>query len=360
MIKVFKGNVISNDTVIESGYVSVADGKIIAVGTERPDVDNVIDVGNDYIVPGFIDIHCHSSHKNMAESDVDEVADFHLSKGTTTLILSLYRNIPHDELLVALNKIKTAMKFKKNLYGAHLEGPYLSSKYGTGLNAKQLYPDKKLYQQYFDTGIVRQTTCAPEVEGVSQYIVDAVKSGVVVSLGHSQASYEQVKNAYELGASIETHTFDATGTTIGPKSLPGTLDMSFDQACMLMDNMYYEVICDSEWVHVRKEMLALLIKTVGIDRVVGITDCYKCDIDDDRDINVINEKELCGSKLTMDRVAKNLFNAGYSFPEIVKMTAKNAAMAVKAFDRGEIAVDKKADLIRLNSRAEFIEVLSLA
>ena len=359
MLKVFKGKVILKDSVID-GYVGVKDGVIIHVGKERIDGDQLVDVGSDYIAPGFIDIHNHSSMKNTAEQDVDEMASYHLSKGTTTMLMTLYRDIPHDRLLSALYRIKEAMSRNKNIYGAHLEGPYLSANYGTGsLNANQLYPDKNLYQEYFKTGIVRQTTCAPEVDGINNYIKDAVDSGIVVAIGHSQASYEEVKEAYNLGARLETHIFDATGRSMKDTSFAGTLDMSFDEACMLMDEMYYEVICDSEWVHVRKEMLALLIKTVGIDRIVCITDCFKGGEDDGRDINVVNG-ELCGSKLTMDRVAVNLFNAGFTMPEIAKLTATNASKALRAFDRGEIAINKKADLIRLSSKAEFIEILSFS
>lgn len=359
MIKTFKGKIILTNDVID-GYVSVEDGKIVYVGDKKPALGEIIDLGNDYIAPGFIDIHNHSSMKNMPWQDVDEVASFHLSKGTTTMLMTLYRDLPHDKLLSTLYKIKEAMSRNKNIYGAHLEGPYLNAKYGTGFtSAVQTRPDRALYKQYFDTGIVRQTTCAPEVEGIEDYIVDAVNSGVVVAIGHSQAGYEEVKKAYKLGATLETHAFDATGRSMKDTSFAGTLDMSFDEACMLMDDMFYEVICDSEWVHVRKEMLALLIKTVGIDRIVCITDCFMGGVEDGRDINVVNG-ELCGSKLTMDRVAVNLFNAGYTMSQIVKLTAFNPSRAIKAYDRGEIAVGKKADLIRLSNKAKFIEILSLA
>lgn len=359
MTKAFKGNVVLNDTVLKGGYVVINNGIIEYVGLENPNVDNIVDVKNDYIMPGFIDIHCHSSLKNMATEDVDEMASFHLSKGTTTMLATLYRDIPHDKIVQTLYAIKEAMAKNKNLYGAHLEGPYLSSKYGTGLKtAKQTSPKKEDYQEYFDTGVVRQITCAPEVDGILTFIEDATKNGIVVSIGHSEGSFNDVKNAYDKGAKIETHTFDATGTTVDINSYVGTQDVSFDEACMLMDDMYYEVICDSEWVHVRKEKLALLIKTVGIDRVVCITDCYRGGEDDGRDINVING-ELSGSKLTMDRVARNLFNAGYSIVQIAKMTATNASKAINAIDRGEIAVGKKSHLIRLDCKAEFKEILSL-
>ena len=358
MKQAFKGNIAFKDRVLKDGYVVIENGKIIYVGLEKPNYDSLTDVGSDYIMPGFIDIHNHSSLNNTPESDIDEMAEYHLSRGTTTMLMTLYRDIPHERLLKALAKIKDIMARKKNVYGAHLEGPYLSSSFGVGSGINQAVPNKQQYQQYLDSGIIRQITCSPEVEGVFDFIADATNQGVVIAIGHSKASYQQVEKAYMLGARIETHIFDATGTTVDPKSFGGTLDVSFNNACMLLDDMYYEVICDSEWVHVRKEMLALLIKTVGLDRVACITDCYIGGVDDGRDINVI-DGHLAGSKLTMDRVAKNLFNAGYTIPQIAKLTATNAARAIKAYDRGEIAVGMKADLIRLDTNAEFKEILSL-
>ena len=125
---------------------------------------------------------------------------------------------------------------------------------------------------------------------------------------------------------------------------------------MLFDNFYYEVICDSMWIHVRKEMLKLLIKTVGIDKVVAITDCFSGGEDDGLDVNIA-DGELCGSKLTMDKVANNLFNAGYTMPQIAKMTSINPAKAIKLENKGEIAIGYSADLIEVDNNYNFVKHL---
>ena len=175
------------------------------------------------------------------------------------------------------------------------------------------------------------------------------------ALGHSAANYEQVKKAYENGARITTHIFDATKAPAS--AYIGTLEADFNESCMLMDDMYYEVICDAKWIHVRKEKLALLIKTVGIDRVVAITDMSaKNTIEDGCDVNFV-DGILSGTKLTMDKVAVNLFNGGYSLNQVFKMTSLNPAKALNLTDRGEIAVGKKADLILVDDKAKFIKVL---
>ena len=95
---------------------------------------------------------------------------------------------------------------------------------------------------------------------------------------------------------------------------------------------------------------------MGIDRVIAITDSFLSDGDESSDINIING-ELSGSKLTMDKVALNLYNAGYSLPEITKLTSFNAAKLLKLSDRGEIAVGKKADMLILDEKMKLLKVL---
>ncbi|MBP5467356.1 MAG: amidohydrolase family protein, partial [Clostridia bacterium] len=313
-----------------------------------------------YIMPGFIDIHCHASAKNMATNDPKEVADYHKSHGTTSMLLTYYRDVPHEKLLKCLNEVKQLIG-KSNVVGAHLEGPILNANFGTGSGNPQEFPDKSKYDKYIESGIVKQWTSSPEVDGVCDMIKDIAAAGIVPAIGHSKATYEQVLKAYKAGAKLTTHIFDATGTTKDENTMAGTEDISFDEACMLMDDMYYEVICDKNWVHVKKEKLALLIKTVGIDRVVAITDSFMSDGDDTSDINVFysadGKADLSGSKLTMDKVALNLYNAGYTLPEITKLTSYNAAKLLRLTDRGEIAVGKKADMLILDKDTKLLKVL---
>lgn len=350
----YKSKILLKDEIID-GFLTTEDGVITYVG-ENYFNNDFIEIKNGIIAPGFIDIHCHTSLTNHAKDNPEEVCSFHLSHGTTTMLLGYYRDIPHEELLVCLNNTKKAMQTCKNLYGAHLEGPYLNANLGTGFSDKpNPTPDFDKCYEYIQTGIVRQWTSAPEIDGVAELIRLIASNGIVPSIGHSAANYEQVKRAYENGARIATHLFDATQAPESPHR--GTLEMDFNEACMLMDDMYYEVICDEKWIHVRKEKLALLVKTVGIDRVVAITDMSaKGTIDDGYDVNFV-DGILSGTKLTMDKVAVNLFNGGYSLNDIFKMTSFNPAKALNLTDRGEIAVGKKADLILVDEKAKFVKVL---
>ena len=358
----YKGNVVTNEVVLPDLFVTVDNGTITYVGKEEPKDGKIVDYSGKYILPGYIDIHCHASAKNMATDDPKEVAEYHLSYGTTSMLLTYYRDVPHEKLLTCLEQVKGLIG-KSNVIGAHLEGPILNANRGTGSGLKQEFPDKTKYMKYIESGVVRQWTCSPEVDGVADMIKDISAAGIVPAIGHSDASYLQVKSAYDSGARLTTHIFDATGITRDESTMGGTEDVSFDEACMLMDDMYYEVICDKNWVHVKKEKLALLVKTVGIDRVIAITDSFLSDGNTDSDINVFYKADgrasLSGSKLTMDRVAANLFSAGYSPVEVAKMTSYNAAKLLTLSDRGEIAVGKRADLVIADEHMSLVDVITL-
>ena len=350
-----KGKIVLKDSVLD-GYLSVENKIITYIGATPPKGD-IIDCGENYITPGLIDIHCHSSMKFSARDNPSEVASFHLSHGVTGLLVTFYKDTPHDKLLKSLEDVKVAMKSHFNLLGAHLEGPYINGSLGYDDGRKlNILPEKDKYEQYAKSGVIKQWTFSPELDGVIPVIKYAKQMGIVPAIGHSEASYSQVKSAYDNGAKIVTHIFDATGITDNAE-FKGTKDLSFDQACMLMDDMYYEVICDSEWVHVRKEMLDLLIKTVGVDRIIAITDLDICDaVDDGRDIAVANGI-LSGTKLTLDKVCFNLFNAGYNIFDIFKMVSLNPARALNILDRGEIAIGKRADLCLFDKDMKFIKLL---
>lgn len=350
--KVYKSRILLENEILDV-YLSVRDGVIEYVGKECPS-GVTYEALDGIIAPGFVDIHCHSNMKKYAWEDPVGVADFHLAHGTTTMLLTYYRDIPHEKLLACLENTKLAMERCKNLYGAHLEGPYLNANLGFGQGTNDS-PDMKKCEEYIKIGVARQWTSAPEIDGVPELISRLSECGIVPAIGHSAANYGQVKTAYECGARIATHLFDATRAPTS--AYVGTLEVDFNEACMLMDDMFYEVICDENWIHVRREKLALLLKTVGIDRVVAITDMSAAGALDDGSDVTITDGLLNGTKLTMDRVAKNLFKSGFTLPEIFKMTSLNPARALGLSDRGAIRVGMRADLILIGENAELKKVL---
>ena len=108
-------------------------------------------------------------------------------------------------------------------------------------------------------------------------------------------------------------------------------------------------------IHVRPDMVRLAAKTVGVDRLVAITDCCTGS-EDDSDLNMFNG-ELHGSKLTMNYVARNLAALGFSLPQITRMTAENPARAIRVFDEmGSLAVGKLANIVVCDDNFKEVEV----
>ena len=180
------------------------------------------------------------------------------------------------------------------------------------------------------------------------------EKGIVPAVGHSVASYEEVKAAVDGGVKNVTHLFDATGASISPTRWDGTIEVDFNAACLLCDGITYEIICDKNGVHVRPEMLRLAAKTVGIDNLIGITDACTGSADE-TDVNIV-DGELTGSKLTMNKVFKNFINAGFLLSDAVKFTSTNAARLMGLTDRGTLEVGKAADIVVMDKNCDIIKV----
>ena len=341
------GRVVMFDRVIENGAVAVRDGRIEYAG-EKSGLSSVLGEVFDYtgyiIAPGFVDIHCHAAPGVWAYEDPVKMAEYHRSHGTTSILCTYYRDIPHDVILRCLGDIKEIMKGATTIKGAHLEGPYLNPQYGSGKLDEGEKVNRDEYLSLAKSGVIRQWTYAPEVDGTEQFEKDIVKEGIVPAIGHSSASPKDVKRAENNGARIVTHLFDATGKAVDPPSYDGTIEASFNVAALICDNFYYEIILDKERVHVRSELLKLAVKTVGVDRIIGITDSCADGEDPESDINVVNG-ELYGSQLTMNRVAKNFFDEGFTLPEVSRITAYTPASAVGLENTGKLEKGFDADII---------------
>lgn len=341
------GRVVTFDRVIENGAVAVRDGKIEFAGEkdELPcSIGEIFDFTGETIMPGFVDIHCHAAPGVWSHEDPVKMAEYHKNHGTTSLICTYYRDIPHDTLVKALSELKEAMKTATTIKGAHLEGPYLNPEYGTGRLDEGEKVDREKYMQLAASGVIKQWTYAPEVKGTDAFARDIVKCGIVPAIGHSSASPADVARAEKDGARIVTHLFDATGKAIDPPSFDGTIEASFNVAALICDNFYYEIILDKHRVHVRSELLRLAVKTVGVDRIIGITDSCADGEDPQSEINVING-ELYGSQMTMDRVAANFFDEGYSLPEVSRITSYTPSRAVGLENVGKIEKGYDADIV---------------
>lgn len=207
----FRNNeLIANKTVLIDGdkIVAFTDGTI-------PDGYEVIDAEQDYLVPGFIELQIYGSGGNLfsAYPTVETLAqmdDDLISKGTTSFLACVATNsaeIVHQ----AIEAAKAYRPMAKGFMGLHLEGPYLNAKRrGAHLAEfikKATLEEVKALLEHAD-GVVKMMTIAPELQDdeVVQLLLD---NNVVLSVGHSDASFEQATNAYDKGITTTTHLFNA-------------------------------------------------------------------------------------------------------------------------------------------------------
>lgn len=351
------GTIVLSDRVLKDGLIVFGDGKIKYVG-ERSGYHADItpeNVGDCLITPGFVDIHCHDALNIIGSVEPEKVATHFLHRGSTSMLLTLYRDIWPKEAMNALERIRTAMKTCPNLMGIHFEGPYMNPKYGSDLGGPRPDDtDPKEYLPFMKSGLVKQWTFAPEMPGTDAFLADLCKYGIVAAIGHTEASPEDVKRVCRNGVRLVTHIMDATGTSVTPTRYGGTKEVSFDAAVLLEDNLYYEMILDKNGIHVRHDMARLVLKTVGVDRVVGITDSVrKVPNSSDDEVNLTNGTIVDGSVMAMDNVARNFYRLGLSLPDVFKVVSLNPAKVLHMEDRiGSLAAGKKADILVMNKELQ--------
>lgn len=358
MILYKNGSVLINGAIVKTDIVANR-GKIIEIASDVvPDSETqVIDCGGRFILPALVDIHTHGANGydfNSADiSGMKKIMEFYIAHGVGTVFPTVMTD--SDETIcrqVAL--ICELAKEYPEVKGIHLEGPFLSRNYCGAMPVQYLQKpsmDKFCKYQQAANGFIKIITVAPELDDAIAFISEVSDTGVVVSLGHSGADSATVEQAIKAGAKSFTHF----GNAMSPLDRH---NLNMVGSALLSDNVC-EVICDGK--HVDKDVLRLLIKTKGINKVIGITDSimatglpdgnYKLGVND---VTVINgDAKITGSDVragsTLDAYTglTNIIKfCNIPIAEAIKMWTVNPAQLVNMSDRiGTIEIGKDADFI---------------
>lgn len=361
------GRIVTPFQVIEDGMLVVQGERIADVGQKDlkriSGSSHVMEFNNpgDYVIPGFVDIHCHGGGGVLSYDNPQAFAEFHLQHGTTSILPTFVYNHSHAEIMQGLQKVLAAMEQKNSsVFGIHMEGPYINPKYGAiTAPIREVNPEEYREILALAGEQIRLWTLAPELEGQQQFMEEASAHGIVFSVGHSEASPEVIFDAVRLGLRVGCHLTNASGVTPNITRYGGTREVGVHEAVMVHDHMYAEVIPDQMGIHVRPLMLRLIVKTKGADKVIIITDgVNNAGISaDGRDVNMKLSNEhspsgpgkeiLSGSLLTMDRAVHNMrLHTGIGMVDACKMSALNPAIALGAErDVGSLERGKKANLL---------------
>jgi len=316
----------------------------------------IIDADGKYIGPGFIDLHIHGSGgcdtmdgtlealMKISATICQRGVTAFLPTTMTMEIRSIYKAL--DTIKEAMNKDMAGAK----VIGAHLEGPFISEKYkGAQSEIHILNPNYAMIKEYLD--VIKIITLAPEMDENHDFIKRIKKvPDIVLSIGHSNATYEEAMKAIKSGINHATHTFNAM-TSLNHRE-PGIVGAIFNS------EISCELIADT--IHVHPELYNLLVRIKGIEKVVLVTDCIRAGGVGDgvydlggQEVVVKNNTAtllngtLAGSVLDLNLAVKNMVdNTDLKIHEGIIMASLNPAK-VLGLDRekGSIKQGKDADII---------------
>jgi N-acetylglucosamine-6-phosphate deacetylase len=372
------GKVITPLRIIDNAGVIIENGVIDQIiednSIEVLETDQVIDVKGQYISPGFIDIHTHGAggHDFMdgTKEAIIEACKVHMKYGTTSIIpTTLTSNM--DDLFRTLDYVKECKNRKgiPHIIGIHLEGPYFSLEQKGAQDPKHITdPKKEAYTQIieYSNDIVRWTI-APELPGALEMARKLVKKGIVCSIGHSNAIYEDVVRAYENGFNLLTHFYSGMSIVKRVNSFryAGVVESGY-----LIDDMYVEVIADG--MHLPESLLKLIYKSKGADKICLVTDSMRAAgcpegeyilgnlstgqkvIVEDGVAKLPDRRAFAGSVATTDRLVRTMVNtAKVPLEEAVKMASLTPARVMRIDQsKGSITPGKDADIIVFNENIQ--------
>jgi N-acetylglucosamine-6-phosphate deacetylase len=350
------------------GWLLVNSGKISLIGAGTPpDFDletnvKMIDAGGRNVLPGFIDVHAHGGmgHEAMDASveGITSMAQFYAQHGVTAFLPTTWAATGDaiNHVIDTVSGMMGPVAKGAEILGVHLEGPYLNPKHSGAQDVKLVRPaDRKEAQKFLDSGIVRLITMAPEFPENEWLIKECVRRGITVSLGHTAATYDEVKKAVQMGITHDTHTYNAM---VGLSHRePGTVG-----GVMTCPEILCELICDN--IHVHPAAQKILIAAKSPDGVILVTDCTRGTGMPEGDYPIDNriitirdgiarlpDGTIAGSILTMERALKNAMAAsGLTLKEAWPMSSLNAARNIGVSSKkGSIEVGKDADLVVLDN-----------
>ena len=316
------------------------------------------------IIPGFIDLHCHGGNGFDTMGGINSIrsmANFHLSKGTTSLLATTWTN-NFESTFRALNYFDTNFKnssnYNNNLIGIHLEGPFINpNKLGAQPSLSQ-EPSIDFVKKIKKVADVKVITIAPEIKNITPLIEYLVQENIKIQIGHSLASYQCCKNLIDKTDIGFTHLYNAMSGNNHRN--PGVVTAA------LLHGKYSEIICDLN--HVSPHLIQLASNNIPYLYAVtdAISACGNIDGDykfanteitkENNKVFLKNTSTLAGSVIDMHTTFKNLLNIGYENKKAVAMTSYNASKYLNLNNVGKIKKNYKANFLVLDKTYNVIDI----
>lgn len=366
------GTVITPYRVLEESSVVIEEGRIQYIAPDSEvDLDlsctEVIDVGGRYIAPGFIDIHCHGGGDyDFMDGTVEafiQASNAHLRYGTTSMLPTTTTSTT-EELFKAIDSFKLArdMECGPNLLGLHVEGPYLAYEQRGAQDPRYIKePSPEEYNAILDySDVIKRWTIAPELPGAMEMAQLLRERGIVCSIGHSDAFFDDVVRAVESGFTHVTHLYSAMSMV---RRINAYRHAGVVESALLLDDLTVELIADG--AHLPQSLLQFVYKVKGPDKICLVTDSIRAAtmpegvttlgskedgqvvIVEDGVAKLPDRSAFAGSTCTADRLIRTMVQlAQVPLADAVRMLTLTPAKVLGVNDRkGSLSPGKDADIV---------------
>ncbi|NIM03807.1 N-acetylglucosamine-6-phosphate deacetylase [bacterium] len=357
-ILIKNGSIIQNQT-IERKDVLLTGTKISELGKISPPKKKLhtIDAEDLYVSPGFIDSHVNGgagyNFLDNSEEAFSNILRFHAEHGTTGLLPTAVA-FPIQKIRKFLVLVKKLMYRNPMVLGAHLNGPFISKEKSCAIPSRYILPLTLKNLNKVTSGfqdVIKIITLAPERRGAKMFIQELRRKGIIASLGHSNATYEETKKAMEWGLNHFTHFLNAMRELHHRE--PGAVGAGLESESTTM-----ELIVDG--IHVHPAAIKLLVRLRGISAICLVTDAIRAAGMGDGTYEfcgkrvfvkcgkaVLRDGTMAGSTLTMNQAVKNFKEfTGLGILEAVRVASLNPARLLGLDDRkGSIEKGKDADIV---------------
>jgi|TARA_Y100000588_G_scaffold385438_1_gene478816 N-acetylglucosamine-6-phosphate deacetylase len=352
----FKGQILTPDGWVE-GTIQF-DKKINSISESGRENSGLI------VLPGFVDLHVPGGGGGdvmRGEDDLRLCASLHASHGTTSFLATTI-TAPEKEIILAAKAIDAVSsnrhKNEARILGVHMEGPYLNSEMLGAQPPFSQSPDLKFIEDLLKCANVKLVTLAPECDPGHILIKELVSRGILVQVGHSNASYEEIKSAIKDGVGGFTHLYNAMSPLHHRE--PGVVGaaLAHGTAAALIPDL----------IHVKEGAIHAALRS--LPDLYFVTDATSAAGMPDGDYTLGRNKVtkrgdgvffenqiLAGSALTMDKAFRNLLSIGIDVKEASRRLSTIPADLIGAKDRGRLEKGASADFVILNEHLDVVEVI---
>ena len=345
-------------------------GKICGVVDAAPAGAEVIDANGNYVAPGLVDIHIHGC---LVEDTCDAKPEgikkmaYGIAQNGVTAFLPTTMTVAKEQIIDTLNAVRSLKEESKTwdgaeILGVHAEGPFINpSKKGAQAEENILAPDADFIIENED--IIKSVTLAPEMDKDHACIKKlAAETEVLVSMGHTDATFEEAMSAARDGVNHATHLFNAMSALAHRN--PGVVG-----AALASENVSVEVIADT--FHINPGLYSIIAKVKG-DKMVLITDCTRAGGMPDGEYDLggqmltlkgiecrLADGTIAGSVLKLNSAVKNVLDyTNLPVYEVFKMASLNPATAIHCEDRmGSLEAGKDANIIIADANINILRTI---